>query len=155
DWAAAPARTRGEVALAAPRCHAVPAEGECWLVLRPEAAGAGTLVLRGPDFLLEQLGADLADAQVGARGLGTAIARRAWAAFGQALSGSGVAVETVEPLSQSRLEARRGMAHLAWSVGTLVLDLFLDAALCDRLAPPLSREAPGLVRREEALREEP
>src|SRR5690606_39792168 len=46
DWAAAPARTRGEVALASLRCHAVPAEGECWLVLRPETAGAGTLVLR-------------------------------------------------------------------------------------------------------------
>jgi hypothetical protein len=156
EWAVAPARTRCEVGSEAAPCHAVPSGGEAWYVLRPAAGNGamGELLLRGPDYLLDQLGADLADIPVPARDLSAGVAHRALAGFGRALFGEAVVVEAVESAAPRSLEARRGVAAIGWQVGSLALDLFLDRALCDALVPPPRVAGAPLVAMGDALREE-
>jgi hypothetical protein len=149
DWAVAPDRFRCAVGAGTRACHAVPEAGESWIAL---CAGPRTVLLRGPDFLLDQLGADLADVPIPTRNLAKGIARRALVAFGRALLGQTVTLELVDRRpGADEVDARRGVAHFAWSLGTLELDLYLDVGVCDLLAPGAKPNPTSLVSRRDAL----
>lgn len=143
DWsAAAPAC---DLETTDPVCLEPTADG-CWL--RSERAG---ITVRLDDSGLAMLGGTLASAGGGDR-LAEAIGRRALAdliaAWGSLPSVELTAVARVDTRS---LHPRHGVLALALSIGEVIVDVYLDAVLCDALAPTARILPSGLCDRRQAL----
>lgn len=151
EWSASARDCRVELDLETPRAQSRSASmASHWQELR---AGEACLRFALPAAAFELWGKRLlGTSEADATGLAEGVGRRAFAGLAQAIMGATEAQPArIERPSSQQLDSRHGVAAMVVTLAGVSMSLYLDAAVCDRLAPLTAPAAVPLTRREAAV----
>lgn len=151
EWLSEWSATRQECCIFTLDQSSTPTMKGVWVRVR---STEGELYLRYDPDMCTVLGHRLAGLpEHGCDAIGEGIGRRALVDLATRLGSEGE-VEVIPAdasFSASVLDPRRGIAAYRWVLGTVEVDLYVDASFCDAIDPPVSATRAQLVARDQAV----